>query len=191
MLISNYITPVMYIDPSGESFIVVFLVLTAIGFVLGGGSQYFANALNGKEGSDRWEGVLGAAVGGAIALPSLMFSGGTYALFALGSGIANGVINEIERSKKYNQDFNVLSAAYDSTIYSLLNFIPFVKGVGGAVFQTFLIDSTGFFLADRYKDMTLAGFEHLYMRKNYNIENRRSDTRFDWSSFLSPRTVRL
>jgi hypothetical protein len=92
------------------------------------------------------------SVGGAIALPAFLYSGPTVFMLAVSSGVVNGVINEAERSIKYNTDFSIGGAAYDATIYSILNLIPFVKGPLGAVTETLLIDTAGFYFADKYKD---------------------------------------
>jgi hypothetical protein len=89
--------PVMYVDISGEFPILITLIVT--GLIVGGGSQYLANSLNGKVGSDRWEGVIGASVGGAIALPAFLYTGGTVYTLALASGIVNGIINELFNRK--------------------------------------------------------------------------------------------
>ena len=142
--------PVMYVDISGEFPILITLIVT--GLIVGGGSQYLANSLNGKVGSDRWEGVIGASVGGAIALPAFLYTGGTVYTLALTSGIVNGIINEIERSIRYETNFSIGSAAYDATIYSILNMIPFVRTVVGATIESFIIDTAGFYYADKYKD---------------------------------------
>jgi len=139
----------MYLDPSGEFPILITLII--VGAVIGGSSQYFANLIAGKEGIDRWEGVIGATVGGAIALPSFLYSGTTLLLLAITSGVINGAINEIERSIKYDERFSLGSATYDAVIYSALNLIPFVKGPIGASIETLIIDTAGFYFADKYK----------------------------------------
>jgi len=97
------------------------------------------------------------SVGGAIALPAFLYSEPTVFMLVVSSGVVNGVINEAERSIKYNTDFSIGSAAYDATIYSILNLIPFVKGPAGAVAKTLLIDTAGFYFADKYKDDFLDG----------------------------------
>ena len=170
MLISEHMTPVMYSDISGEFPILITLII--VGAVVGGGSQYIANCMNGKEGKDRWEGVLGASVGGAIALPAFLYSGPTAFMLAISSGVVNGVINEAERSIKYNTDFSIGSAAYDATIYSILNLIPFVKGPVGAVAETLLIDTAGFYFADKYKNDFFDGLNRF--DNDVRSENRKT-----------------
>ncbi|MCF7924245.1 MAG: hypothetical protein K9L64_03955 [Candidatus Izimaplasma sp.] len=149
----------MYTDISGEFPILITLIV--VGAIVGGGSQYLANTFNGTEGSDRWEGVIGASVGGAIALPAFLYSGGTVYALAITSGVLNGTINEIERSIKYNTDFSIGSAAYDSTIYSVLNMIPFVSTSVGASIESLIIDTAGFYYADKYKDNFFNGLQRL------------------------------
>jgi hypothetical protein len=135
------------------------ITLIVVGAIVGGGSQYLANALNGKEGSERWEGVIGASVGGAVALPAFLYSGGTVYALAITSGIVNGLINEVERSIRYGTDFSIGSAAYDSAIYSGLNMIPFVPTITGAALESFIIDTAGFYYADKYKEDFFNGLQ--------------------------------
>jgi len=147
-------TPVMYSDISGEFPILITLII--VGSLVGGSSQYLANTLNGKEGSDRWEGVIGASIGGAIALPMIIVSTPIAAVgLALTSGFINGTVNEVERSIKYGTNFSLGSALYDSCIYSGLNMIPITKYPGIASGLTLGIDTIGFTLADRYKDNSI------------------------------------
>lgn len=148
--------PVMYSDISGEFPILITLII--LGAVIGGGSQYTANVMNGKEGKDRWEGVIGATVGGAIALPAFLYTGPTVYILAISSGVINGLINEVERSIKYESEFSLASAAYDATIYSILNLVPFLKNPVGAAVETLLIDTAGFYFADKYKGDFFGGF---------------------------------
>ncbi len=188
MLMSEYITPVMYIDPSGESFIATFLVLTFMGFIIGGGSQYLANAMNGLEGADRWEGVLGAAIGGAIALPSILFPPSTMFLLATLSGVTNGFINEVERSVKYNQKFNFLSFAYDSTVYTLLNRVPFANSLTKHMIKTFVVDSLGYAVTDRLKKIVFDCFKQQSVDEVRAFENN-NGIKYDWVNTLYPRVV--
>jgi hypothetical protein len=154
---SEHMTPVMYSDISGE--FPVLITLIVVGAIVGGGSQYLANALNGKEGSERWEGVIGATVGGAIALPAFLYSGGTVYALAITSGVVNGVINEVERSIRYGTEFSIGSAAYDAAIYSGLNMIPFVPTIAGAALESLIIDTAGFYYADKYKEDFFNGLQ--------------------------------
>ncbi|MFA6827792.1 MAG: RHS repeat-associated core domain-containing protein, partial [Bacilli bacterium] len=162
--------PVMYLDPSGEFPILITLIV--VGALIGGGSQYVANVMNGKEGKDCWEGVIGATVGGVIALPAFLYTGPTVFFLAATSGVINGTINEIERSIKYGDNFSLGSAAYDATIYSVLNMIPFVKGPVGAAVEVFVIDVAGFYFADKYKDDFFNGFSGF--NNDVSSESRKS-----------------
>ena len=149
--------PVMYTDITGEFPILITLII--VGAIVGGGSQYLANTLNGKEGAERWEGVIGATVGGAISLPAFLYTGITIYALAIASGVINGTINEIERSIRYNTEFSFGSAAYDAIIYSTLNMIPFVNTPIGAAFETLIIDTAGFYFADKFKNNFFNGLQ--------------------------------
>ena len=170
-------TPVMYSDISGE--FPVLITFIVVGAIIGGGSQYRANVANGVSGVDRWEGVIGASIGGAIALPMIIVSTPTAAVgLAFAFGFINGTVNEIERSIKYGKNFSLGSAMYVSVIYSGLNMIPVTRNPCIAGGLTLGIDTLGFTLADRYKDDFINGidssiynFKQGFNKNTYDIYN--------------------
>lgn len=79
MIISNYITPVMNIDPNGDFFISLFIGTIIVGLV--GGISSYASARS--QGDDRWEAFL-HGLGGALVGGSLGLALGTGAALACG-----------------------------------------------------------------------------------------------------------
>lgn len=92
---SEYITPVMYLDPSGESFVAI-LAMLALGAFIGRVTGFIAAAINGD---DLWAGFVSGAISGAIITAgvatalTLPVIGGI--LVSGGSGFAGGFLGDV------------------------------------------------------------------------------------------------
>jgi len=140
VVISDYITPVMYTDPSGEFPILLLLGSLFIGGLIGG----ISSAMNMDSDDKFWATFGGGFVNGALTTLSVTFGlavgGVPGVIFAAAGGLGSGILGSVLTDKFSGRSVDIesmwLSGIYSASIAGVLTAALIYTGLYAA--ETFI-----------------------------------------------------